>query len=154
MASHSESQGEGASSCSVCMKALSADKRMGCSKVAKILCSHLMGPLYEPAATGGADGADPGLELPAEARGAGVGVHVAPDLHRRLARRPVRRPLRRAALRHDCKCKMKIRAICLSPYLTRKNVCEFTRHYFEGGHQAGSIPFLFSCKSTLAWSVT
>lgn len=60
-------------------------------------------PLYEPAATGGSDGADPGLELPAEARGAGVGVHVAPDLHRRLARRPVRRPLRRAALGHDCK---------------------------------------------------
>ena len=79
-------------------------------------------PSNEPAATGGSDGADPGLELPAEARGAGVGVHVAADLHRRLARRPVRRPLRRAALRHDCK--MKIRAIRLSPYLTHKKVCD------------------------------
>ena len=121
---------------------------MGGSKVAKILCSHLMGPLYEPAATGGSDGADPGLELPAEARGAGVSVHVAADLHRRLARRPVRRPLRRAALRHDCK--MKIRAIRLSPYLTHKNVCDGIRHYFEGGHQGGhqvgSFPFLLSCK--------
>ena len=55
---------------------------------------------YAPAAARRADRAA-GLELPAEARGVGVGVDVAADLHRRLARRAVRRPLSLAALRQD-----------------------------------------------------